>query len=120
MENKEELNLTKYKNYFPIINGDENFNITDLSYIFEAKKLFIKDVNITKDYIQFLRKNDDEYDQRNNEHIFYEPYDPKYIMPHEDQLSVEEFYKLCDKKDVEYVNSSLFRSEEHTSELQSR
>ena len=104
MEDKEEINIGKYLKYLPMINEDQNYNITNLSSIFESKRLFIKDVNISKDYISFIRKNDDEFDQRNNENIFYEPYDPNYIPPQEDKLSVKEFYKLCAQKDIDFAN----------------
>ena len=107
IEKKEEINITKYLKFLPVINGDTSNNITSLSSIFESKVLYIKDVNITKEYIAFLRKNDEEYDQRNNEHIFFEPYDPNYIISKEDKLTVEEFYKLCDQKEIDYVNNSV-------------
>ena len=103
MENKDDINIEKYAKYLPFINNAKD-NITNLTSIFESKRLFIKDVNITKDYIEFIRKNDDEFDQRNNENIFYEPYDPNYIPPQEDKLSLKEFYKLCDQKDIDFVN----------------
>ena len=104
MENKDEINIGKYLKYLPMINEVKDNNITNLSSIFESRRLFIKDVNITKDYIEFIRKNDDEFDQRNNENIFYEPYDPNYIPPQEDKLSLKEYYKLCAQKDIDFVN----------------
>lgn len=88
------------------INGNIIVNIKD---IFQSRKLFINDKNITSDYFHFLhpinQKEEQQYTQVSNQNYAMEDY---VNMKRQGQMNLNDFYTFCDKE-------TLLQSNKYTS-----
>ena len=88
------------------INGNNIVNIKD---IFQSRKLFINDKNITSDYFHFLhpinQKEEQQYTQVSNQNYVMEDY---VNMKRQGQMNLNDFYTFCDKE-------TLLQSNKYTS-----
>ena len=101
-------NLQLYKDILPKTN-DQNKEIQSLEEIFNSRRLFIPDTNLTPEYIRFLRKiNETE------EEIYKKKYsenetkiDPSFFNKRVDQLNFKDFLSINVKNKLLFNTSQL-------------
>ena len=83
-----------------------NNNKTNLKDIFESRKLYINDQNITNDYIYFIRsiikKDNRRYKQKELSEIRF---NNSYFMKRKNQFNFKQYIKFCmEEKIINYTN----------------
>ena len=92
-------NSINYIDILPKINKiNKNDNISNIDYIFNSKQLFIKDINLTINYVKFIR----ELREKNNESIEYSNYNKNeikfnlnYFKNNEEKYNYTLYGKFC-------------------------
>ena len=104
----------EFYNILPKISLHNNSNVTSLSEVFESRELFISDINLTLEYINFIRPIDKKIEKKYKKKLYnhFEP-DMKPFENRKNQIDIHTFYKICkeeklisDKK-IEYDNKPL-------------
>ena len=89
-------NMTIYTKIYPSINLKERTN--DINEIFNARRLFINEKNVTNDYIEFIRpineKEEGQYKQILYKNVLYNDF-PN--AKKEGQMDPNVFYRLCNQ-----------------------
>ena len=97
-----DLNTTKYLPFFPKIINEQS-NSINVSKYFTHKRLYISGKNITYDYIHFIRQHDKD-EEKNSQILFAsELFKQDAFLPRAGQLSIKDFYKLCNQPYLDNV-----------------
>ena len=100
-----DLNAEKYLNFFPKLNlNSEQSDVSNIRQYFHSKRLYISGKDINYDYIHYIRQNDKDEDK--NKQILYptQTFGSTPFAPRLGQLSLKDFYKLCNKNKLDYPN----------------
>ena len=87
--------LKSIEEMLPLINITGNLTIANKSQIFESRRLFINENNISYKYIKYIRPIDEDSEKNYRQPLF--PYLSFENYPNEtriDQMTVKEFYKI--------------------------
>ena len=96
-----DLNISKYMKLFPKTSLNKKEDTLNVTNFFKSKTLFISDKDITYDYIHYLRQNDKDEERYKKE--ISETYDFNRIIPErEGQMSLQDFYKVCNGEKIDY------------------
>ena len=97
-----------YSNILPKTN-EQNKDIQSLEEIFNSRRLFISDVNLTPDYIRYIRKiNETEEETYQKKYSENETkIDPKIFNQRADQLNFKDYLKLNFKNELLFNTSKL-------------
>ena len=90
----DDLNLNKYKEFLP--KKKNNSTITDLTEIFDSDYLYITNSKMSFDYIYTLREKDFEKKERKNITFQNDGLDFYKYETKEGQISLRDFYELCE------------------------
>ena len=113
-----DLNMTKYLPFFPkilsepnTILNEQNNSVVNVSKFFTNKRLYISGKNITYDYIHFIRQNDK--DEEKNKQILFpsETFHQNPFSQRMGQLSLKDFYKFCNQKNLELIKDINYTNE---------
>lgn len=101
-------NLQIYKDILPKTN-ELNQETQSLEEIFNSRRLFISDANLTPDYIRYIRKiNETEEEEYNKKYSENETkIDPRIFNQRVDQLNFRDYLKLNFKNKLLYNTSKL-------------
>ena len=100
----------KFFDIFPktCVNGVCN-NISNLNELFESRRLFINDNNITNEYIRFIRPiNITEEESYKKELYPNLTFDDYHKTTNEGKISVIDFYKICNISEI--INSNITKA----------
>ena len=92
----------KFNGIFPkiYVNGASN-NASNLNELFESRRLYIDDINITNEYIRFIRPiNETEEESYKKELYPNLTLDDYHKSTNERKISVIDFYQLCNKDEI--------------------
>ena len=91
--------LKSIEEMLPLINITGNLTKANKSQIFENRRLFINENNISKQYIKYIRPIDEDSEKNYKQALFpflsFENYPNE---TREDQMTVKEFYKINQKE----------------------
>ena len=99
--------INNFYDILPKLSLNNNNYISNYNEIFEKRELYINNINLTNEYIQFLRPINEEEEKLYNQKL-YENIQPNDLINKtrtEQNYSFEEFYKLC--KEEKFINSNL-------------
>ena len=120
-------NMTYFLEILPKIDLEKKSDDIILEEIFNARKIYINEKNVTNDYIHFIKpinqEEENQYKQILYKDILYDDYPNE---KREGQMSVNDFYNLCnkdklidsktiersDKPDISIIISILYKSPE--------
>ena len=100
-------NNNKFSDIFPktCANGQCK-NISKLNELFESRRLFIEDNNITNEYIRFIRPINETEEERYKEQLYPNlTLDNYHKSTKEGKISVIDFYQICNKPEI--INSNI-------------
>ena len=85
-----------FNDIFPKLNLNQKESLINKNELFENRKLYISDIDLTNDYIRYIRSSIKE-DEVIYDHKFYENVDHQndYLIEFNDELNLEDFYQLC-------------------------
>ena len=109
------LNISNYLELFPTLQKKKMSKNITVKKLFNSKILYIKNKNITYDYIHFIRQNDtdeDKYKKKTFENI---KFDPNPAIPREGQIPLKAFYKICKAKKIDFLNEYIATKEPNIS-----
>lgn len=92
----------KFNDIFPktCVNGVYN-NILNLNELFESRRLFIDDNNITNEYIRFIRPinetEEENYMKKLYQNLTFEDY---HKSTNEGKISASDFYQICNSEEI--------------------
>ena len=103
-------NITKFYEIFPKIDLQKNKKIKNIKDIFNGRELFISDINLTGEYIQFIRPINEEEEKNYTIKIYEDlkPRDYKNATRPSKQYSVSEYYELCIQEKL--INEEKFET----------
>ena len=110
-QQKDQLNNEEIKNYsisdfkeiYPRINI-ENGEMLNVSDLFNSRKLFINEKNITNAYIHFLRSFNQQEEKNSEIYNQNEKYDDDLSSTRPGLINLIDFYTLCDKERLIELN----------------
>jgi glycosyltransferase involved in cell wall biosynthesis len=110
-QQKDQLNNQEIKNYsisdfkeiYPRINI-ENGEMLNVSDLFNSRKLFINEKNITNAYIHFLRSFNQQEEKNSEIYNQNEKYDDDLSSTRPGLINLIDFYTLCDKERLIELN----------------
>ena len=93
------ISRDKFKDFLPKINLNDD-KIPTLEEIFHSNQLYINDINLTTEYITYLRPINEEEERKYNQKL-YENIEPEHFWDKKriNQYSYDDYYKLsCEEK----------------------
>ena len=85
-------NINKFINNIPKLNN--SIYPINIKEIFESRRLYISDANITNEYIHFIRPVNTNIEIKNQK-IIDKEFNESYFIKRNDQLNYEEYAKMC-------------------------
>ena len=102
------ISIEEIYGLLPKINLNNDENIYNLNDIFDSRELFIKDSNITKEYIHLLRPIDEKNEKRYNQKLYENiEINETYNNSRPELYSFGNFYNLC--KEGIFLNYNLIQ-----------
>ena len=97
-------NKIPYANLIPYINSINN-KPYNLKKLFNSRRLYIPDANLTNEYIHYIRPINESNNEKNmidydKEQIFFD----NNFIKRKDQLDFKDFAKLCEEEKLIYKN----------------
>ena len=106
--------INDFNNIFPKINYIDSIGITDINQLFNSRRLFINDKNITKEYISIMKPinmtEEEQYKKKLYPNTLFHDYTPS---KKEGQLNLNDFYDFCNKKHL--IQSNIIQPSENPS-----
>ena len=97
----------KFVDIFPkTCNNGVCSNISNLNELFESRRLFIDENNITNEYIRFIRPINETEEESYKKQLYQNlTFDNYHRKTNEGKISVIDFYHICNKPEI--INSNI-------------
>ena len=109
---QEKIAKKNFYKIFPKLNLNDSY-IPSLTEIFNSRELFISDVEVTREYVRFIKKINESNVNVGKINSLQKPFvlEKDYLIPSKNKYNYTQFAKLClEKKLIDNFNSSQYNN----------